>query len=255
MTVPEEMTVFFFHGFLGQPADWKQVVAHLTSRARWRFHCVNLWKDLPLIQFTSMTEWLDAFVDKYRAVAPAVLCGYSLGGRLGMALACRHPEFVHALVAISGHPGLVDEAEKHARVVDDQRWGQIFKRESWEGATAQWNAREVFGGHRTQPLAESYDVRELQVALDIFSLGRQPNLRPCLQGLAIPILWVVGERDAKFSALAREGWLDQSRIQVAQIPSCGHRLPHECPQQLACLLNDFFTGLEKDSSHDKRMTL
>ncbi len=231
----------FLHGFLGQPADWSQVLEHIPNLPNWDICCFNLWDDLPLLEFGSMEEWVDALADRCRPILPIFLCGYSLGARLAMALVCRHPDLIGSLVVISGHPGFLSESEKSLRSLDDRRWGEIFVDKPWPEAIDLWNQREVFGGHQIRPAAGSLSPLQLQRSLEIFSLGRQPDLRPCLQKLEMPVLWIVGENDSKFMRLTRESWIAESPIIVQAIPDCGHRVPQEKPRELAALLGPFFT--------------
>ncbi|HEY2799624.1 MAG TPA: alpha/beta fold hydrolase [Chthoniobacterales bacterium] len=236
-------SILFLHGFLGSPKDWAPVLKELKDPQDWNVVCVNLWDDLPPLRFDSMTEWLDAFAEKYGALSSLILCGYSLGGRLAMAFACRRPDLLKALIVVSGHPGLLSQAEKKARLAEDRRWARIFSNEPWDRALSRWNRRTVFVGHQIRPKRESFTPEKLAAALEIFSLGTQQDLRQCLQRLRIPILWVVGEKDAKFVEIANETWRSESSISVKTIPNCGHRVPHEKPRALAVLLNSFFAQI------------
>ncbi|MGH7937928.1 MAG: alpha/beta fold hydrolase, partial [Bryobacteraceae bacterium] len=228
---------------LGSEKDWAPVLKEITGPQLWDVACVNLWNDLPLLEFDSMTEWLDGLAEKYRALSPLILCGYSLGGRLAMAFACRYPHLLKALIVVSGHPGLASQAEKKTRLAEDRRWGKIFSEEPWDRALSLWNERPVFSGHRIQPRRESFAPSKLAAALEIFSLGTQQDLRSRLRGLRIPILWVVGEKDTKFVEIANESLRNKSSINVKAIPNCGHRVPHEKPRALAALLNSFFAQI------------
>ena len=236
-------SILFLHGFLGSEKDWAPVLKEITDPQDWDVACVNLWNDLPLLEFGSMTEWLDGFAEKYRGSSPLILCGYSLGGRLAMAFACRHPRLLKALIVVSGHPGLASPVEKRARLAEDRRWGKTFSKESWDRALSLWNERPVFSGHQIGPRRESFAPQKLAAALEIFSLGTQPDLRSCLRRLRIPILWVVGEKDTKFVEIAKESWRNKSSVTVKAIPDCGHRVLHEKPQALAALLNSFFAQI------------
>lgn len=127
------------------------------------------------------------------------------------------------------------------RVLDDCRWGEIFVNKPWPEAIDLWNQRDVFAGHEIHPTVGSFSPVKLRRALEIFSLGKQPDLRPCLQRLKMPVLWVVGKEDSKFARLAQESWITDSAITVKEIPGCGHRVPHEKPRELAALLSAFLT--------------
>ena len=241
MKMRTKPAALFLHGFLGQPDDWNQVLEHIPNLHNWDVCCFNLWEGLPLLEFTSMQRWIDALADKCHSMSPMLLCGYSLGARLAMALACRHPDLIACLVVISGHPGLLSESEKKMRVLDDSRWGEIFVNTPWPEVLDLWNQRDVFAGHKIRPGAGSFSPSKLQRGLEIFSLGKQPDLRPCLQQLKIPVLWVVGKEDSKFALLAQESWIASSSTNVKEIPDCGHRVLHEKPRELGALLNAFLT--------------
>lgn len=66
-------------------------------------------------------------------------------------------------------------------------------------------------------------------------MGAQENLAPLLKQSAVPQLWIAGQRDSKFSALARRMAGEQAVI----IPDAGHRLPLEAPERLAEFLQSF----------------
>ena len=53
------------------------------------------------------------------AMQPGILVGYSMGARMALHVALRHPTMVAQLVLISGTPGLVTEAERTARRKSD----------------------------------------------------------------------------------------------------------------------------------------
>ncbi|HEY1768737.1 MAG TPA: alpha/beta fold hydrolase [Chthoniobacterales bacterium] len=234
-------TAFFFHGFLGRAADWKPTLRHVEQTQTLDICCVDLWEDV--LDCDSLSDWLDHFEKKNRAAAPFILCGYSMGARLAIALACRHPKLVRGLVVISGNPGLRSQKERAARLLDDRRWKKVFADEPWSRAIARWNERAVFHGHELRTKREWFSIAKLGAALEIFSLGKQPDFRGCLQKLDLPVLWIVGDNDLKFRKIAAESWIKNSTITVKSIPACGHRVPFEKPRELAQLLDAFCGSL------------
>ncbi len=68
-------------------------------------------------------------------------------------------------------------------------------------------------------------------AFDRWSLGRQGNLLSALGRLGLPVTWLAGERDRRFSALARVAVenLPQGRLEI--IADAGHRVPWEQPER------------------------
>jgi len=94
------------HGFLGSSRNWQTAGAALAAH----FHVAALdlrnhgrsphaaGMDYPAM-VGDVLAWLDA-----RALPRATLLGHSLGGKVAMALACRHPERVARLVVVDIAP-------------------------------------------------------------------------------------------------------------------------------------------------------
>ena len=75
--------------------------------------------------------------------------------------------------------------------------------------------------------------REIARSFVDWSLGSQQPLWHRLSEITIPVLWVVGEHDAKYIALARRavGMLPQAKLLIA--PGAGHRVPWQANDWLA----------------------
>jgi pimeloyl-ACP methyl ester carboxylesterase len=105
------------HGFLGSSRNWQTAGAGLTAR----FHVLAL--DLrnhgrsphaPEMTYATMLADVLAWMDA-QGLARATLLGHSMGGKLAMRLACRHPERVVRLcvvdIAPKEYPGLAQRTE------------------------------------------------------------------------------------------------------------------------------------------------
>ena len=91
-----------------------------------------------------------------------------------------------------------------------------------------WNAQPVFGGHHLVRREDDYDRRELARALREWSPAVMPP--PRLEEIVTPILWIAGERDAKYVGIAQRA---AARLPNAEVWICrdsGHRVPWEQPQ-------------------------
>src|SRR5262249_31126122 len=61
------------------------------------------------------------------AAGPVDVLGYSLGARVATWLAVAAPELVHRLLLVSPSAGILDPAERAARVRADERWARLLE--------------------------------------------------------------------------------------------------------------------------------
>ena len=101
----------------------------------------------------------------------------------------------------------------------------------------EWDAQGVFEGSPPPPDRSSLKPwrKSISRAFIDWSVGAQENLAPLLKQSPVPQLWIAGQRDARFSALARR----MAGGQAVIIPHAGHRLPLETPERLAECLQPF----------------
>jgi 2-succinyl-6-hydroxy-2,4-cyclohexadiene-1-carboxylate synthase len=145
--------------------------------------------------------------------APAHLAGYSLGARLALGIAVRHPERVSRLTLVGAHPGLASDTERDERRRSDQRWIELLETCGIDAFVDAWSAQPLFASERRLPEALrsarrkerlGHDPKELARSLRITGLAEMPNFRPRLGEIRAPVTLMTGELDAKFSALAEE---------------------------------------------------
>lgn len=226
--------IWALHGFLGRGADWDALGRALERAGAPGLRAPDLFRRPP--QVPTLAAWGAEFTAEVAAEdAAPILLGYSLGGRLALHALLAAPERWRRAVIVSAHPGLADPRERAERRRDDEQWAARFERESWDRLLEAWDARAVFGGTptaRARPEA-AFDRAALAAALRAWSLGAQDDLRPALERLTIPVLWIAGARDARYAALAEEacGRLPHGTVAIA--PDAGHRVPWERPEWFA----------------------
>jgi 2-succinyl-6-hydroxy-2,4-cyclohexadiene-1-carboxylate synthase len=165
---------------------------------------------------------------------PAILMGYSLGGRLALQALLKEPARWKAAVIISAHPGLlhgVDDPEKKARFLSDQHWAKHILEDPWEDWVLRWNQQSVFHRGGASLLRRECDFSRTQLArlLMHFSLGKQGDLRSELSHLKVPILWISGEYDARYQNIVHEMSLLNPHFQKGIVLGAGHRVPWDRP--------------------------
>ena len=222
-------------GFLGSPSDWSAVLKE--------FKDVHLYNPLQVDVQLPFCDWAEQF----NALEPArgILAGYSLGGRLALHAALINPDRWHALIIISSHTGLSDLAQKTDRLQSDQRWAERFRFDAWDSVLNDWNQQEVFRSPFPQPrrLECDFDRKAMAGALTEWSLGMQEDLAERISKLQIPILWVVGENDRKFAAIAKELTFAHPHSKIWIAPKAGHRVIFDASEELNQQINYFISIL------------
>ena len=221
------------HGFMGCAADWEPVLRGLdTGRAidlpghgATPLDCAHL----------SLDGWADWVAAQHAPVRQLV--GYSLGGRLALRIAARHPAFCQQVVLVSAHPGLTDAIERADRAaLDTTRAAQI--RADFRGFLRRWYASPLFG-LTTQQQARLIDTRAAQdpatvaAVIEAMSPGRAPASWDTVQRLSerpAGLRVVVGARDAKYAAV----WAEHPGVLTLD---AGHAVHIEAADALAALLD------------------
>ena len=148
-----------------------------------------------------------------------VLLGYSMGGRLALQLLERQ-RFARAVIVSAGLNAPDPDRRKR-----DEEWARRFESEEWSSLMRAWNAQEVFGGHVLDRREEDYHRGELAWQLREQSPAVLPP--PRLESIETPVLWIAGERDAKYVAIAREAVTRLPNAELWICPGAGHRVPWE----------------------------
>ncbi|MDA8209346.1 MAG: alpha/beta fold hydrolase [Actinomycetota bacterium] len=178
----------------------------------------------------------------------SALVGYSLGGRLALTLARRHPRAMAAIAVVGANPGLADPDDRAERLANDRRLAErlaaVGDPAQLRSFLASWLGNPLFGGiapevagvearlaNRPGPMAEM---------LVATSLGAQEDLWGAAARMEIPALYLYGERDEKFSALAiRYCAGSGGRVRCAAIPGAAHYAIGEAPYATARMIAAF----------------
>ncbi len=169
--------------------------------------------------------------------------GYSMGGRVALHAALAHPDRVERLVLVGATAGIDDSDERAERRSSDDRLADRIAAIGVEAFIDEWLTNPLFAGLDERSAGRDDRLRNtvdgLASSLRTCGTGSQDPLWSRLGELACPTLVLVGERDAKFTALGERlvGALPESRLVV--IPDCGHSVHLEQPDATASELADF----------------
>jgi 2-succinyl-6-hydroxy-2,4-cyclohexadiene-1-carboxylate synthase len=234
--------VVLLHGFTQTRQSWRRTVAALGGRYR------ALAPDLPghglaaerrPASFSACTAYVRALAGER-----FTLVGYSMGGRIALMSAFALPSQVQRLVLVGASPGVADVSEREARRQADDALAARIEAIGIEAFAREWGAQELFAGQDERVAAAAHADRlrntpaGLAAALRGLGVGIMPSLWDRLASLAIPVTLVVGERDAKFRAIAGRmaGALPDCRVVVVE--GAGHAVQLERPDAVAAAITD-----------------
>ena len=170
------------------------------------------------------------------------LAGYSMGGRIALAVALAHPERVARLVLVGASPGIEDASEREARRRADEALALQLERDGLEAFARRWGAQPLFAGQPAEVSRAAHDDRMrstaagLAAALRGLGTGVMPSLWDRLEELRMTVVLVAGERDAKFRATAERMAERIVDSELHVIEGAGHAAHLERPGAVAELL-------------------
>ena len=252
---PENPDVLCLHGFMGSAADWQDVATAIGDRAS----CIAL--DLPghggSLDLTPETYTMEGTaravvrtLDELEARRP-VIVGYSMGGRLALYLALRHPERCAGLFLESASPGLGSAGEREVRRDADEEKAKRLESGDFENFLRDWYRQPLFAPlareegllRRIIEARRRNDPSELARSLRGMGTGSQLSLWEDLEGLAVPTLAVAGELDGKFAGISSRMTSINAKVEPVVIPGVGHNVHDEAPAQYVALLRRFLDRL------------
>ena len=256
---PDRPAVVFLHGFMGSRSDWADVTAALGDGFRrvavdLPGHGASL--GLPDAAYgvggavRALLETLDGL-----GIERPVLVGYSMGGRLALYLALRHPDRCAGLFLESASPGLPDAAERAARRRADEGKARRLERDPFEEFLQDWYRQPLFASlardgdllHRTIEARRANVPAELAKSLRGSGVGNQPSLWDELPDLRAPALAVAGGLDEKFAAISRRMEGLAPRLRSATVAGAGHSVRVEAPRAYLTLMRDLLSGTQRQA--------
>jgi 2-succinyl-6-hydroxy-2,4-cyclohexadiene-1-carboxylate synthase len=251
--------LLLLHGFMGSSTEWDDVANALFGNYR------LLIPDLPghgastslpyPASYTidgasrALIRTLDA-----ENIDRCAVAGYSMGGRLALYLALRHPRRVEHLLLESASPGLATEEERADRRAADEKLARRLETEDFREFVEDWYRQPLFATlacdeellRRTIEARMHNDPHELARSLRAMGTGSQPSLWEELPELAAPTLALAGEQDTKFVELARKMERVSPNVRAAVVPGTGHSVHAEAPERYV-MMHDRLRNLTRDA--------
>lgn len=234
--------LLWLHGFTGSGAGLARSAARLGPRRHLLLDVLGHGaSDAPQLPSAYRFERvLDDVVAVLRArgVRRTDVVGYSMGARLALALAARHPDRVRRAVLVAARAGLPHPAERAARARADAELAARIEARGVPWFVGHWEGLPLFASQRRLPEAQRAALRRerlagraagLAGALRGLGPGVQPPLFAHLARVATPVLLLAGEEDPRFVAAARALRARLSHARLVVVPRAGHAAHLENP--------------------------
>ncbi|WP_203338018.1 alpha/beta fold hydrolase [Nocardioides limicola] len=241
--------VVFCHGLFGQGRNFTQHAKSLAADHR------VLLVDIPNHGRSAWTErWdfvaaADEVAELLDPATPVTLVGHSLGGKIAMVLALRHPELVQRLCVVDVSPVPYAHGEEFAGYMDAMLaldLSALQRREDADAALVEAVPNPVVRGFLLQNLRRDGDGWSWQFNLallrrDLETLSGWPGDE--LAGLPPydgRVLWIAGERSNYITeeyASVMEGYFPRTRR--VTIKDAGHWVHSEQPEVFIEVLRRF----------------
>ncbi|MBC7291025.1 MAG: alpha/beta fold hydrolase [Actinotalea sp.] len=242
--------VVFLHGLFGQGRNFTQIAKALQPEAR------SLLVDLPNHGRSAWTEGFDYaeiadlvaghLADGFAADGPVHVVGHSMGGKVAMMLALRHPELVDRLVVSDIAPASGGSLGEFEHLLDSLAaidLSTVRRRADADAQLAERVRDERVRGFLLQNLRADGDAFRWQANLDLLrrelaTIGGFPDVGDAT--FDHPVLWVAGERSdyvrPEHGPAMRALF---PRATLVTVKGAGHWVHSEQPEAFVSVLRTF----------------
>jgi pimeloyl-ACP methyl ester carboxylesterase len=241
--------IVFLHGLFGQGKNWTQIAKALAAEHRSTLVDLPHHGRSPWQEHFDFLEIADQVAELLSADDPVALVGHSLGGKVAMVLALRHPGLVERLCVVDVSPvgyGSGSEFAGYISAMQQLDLGTLGQRSDAEAALEGAVPNPTVRSFLLQNLRRDGDSWRWQANLDV--LGDElaevtgwPEAQ--LAGVAAyegPVLWIGGARSDYVRdeyAAAMDRWFPHNRR--VTVKNAGHWVHSEQPEVFVEVLRRF----------------
>jgi 2-succinyl-6-hydroxy-2,4-cyclohexadiene-1-carboxylate synthase len=244
----EGTPVTLLHGFTQSGRSWRELIGKMPQGYRWivpdlRGHGeTQIWRGAACTMDACTSDLLKLW--DALDVEKTNLVGYSMGGRLAIHVAARHPERLLSLVTIGAHAGL-EESAREGRRRGDESLAERIETEGVEAFVNYWGSLPMFAGLERRGPSYVAEVRAerlrnhsagLACSLRGMGAGMMEPLWDALPELTLPCTFVAGQLDHGYVASARRLAAATPNGRVEVVPRAGHSVHQERPEAFARVL-------------------
>ncbi|OYN86595.1 alpha/beta fold hydrolase [Parenemella sanctibonifatiensis] len=240
-------TVVFLHGLFGQGRNWNEIAKQLPSG--WRGLMIDLPNHghSPWTEDFSYLQMADQTAETIRAktTGPVVVVGHSMGGKVAMQLALRHPDLVRALVVVDISPSSATSSfDVYVEAMRSIDLTAITSRGEADQAMTDLVPSATVRGFLLQNLRREGQGWRWQQNLDLLGgsldqIGDWPATDGSYPG---PVLWVAGDQSDYITEADREPMEALfPAVRLTTIKQAGHWVHSEQPAIFVQVLRAFLS--------------
>ena len=177
----------------------------------------------------------------------SVVCGFSMGGYVALALAAMFPRKIMGLVLVDTRAAADSEQGRQARTANAERAlseGMTFLADDMLFKLLAESTLRDDAALSRKVWSLMVDQRREGMAAALLAMRDRPSRADAVRGLECPVLVVVGEHDRLTPPAEAEAMAAGiPGTSVAIVPGAGHLTPMERPAAFNALLRDFLAGI------------
>ena len=236
--ISKEVPYFFLHGFTGTQQNWTTTIKGL-KKPSYAIDLPGHGKSLFLKQNTKYTfdDWCDDFNQllEYLNLNKINLCGYSMGGRLAISFAKKHPNKINSLFLESTSFGLKNEEDRNKRIKSDKVISDNILN-NFNKTMIEWSYKPLFSSQKIRNKTEwdeqlnhrlMHKKRQLSKSLKVFSLGKMNYYRNDIINFTFPIIIINGSEDKKFIEIGKDLLSLNRNSKLYIVPESNHNIHME----------------------------
>ena len=180
-------------------------------------------------------------------IRSACLLGYSMGGRIGLEFALKHPEMTTGLIFANSGVGEARTAEMEERL---KLMGDILQQGEIEAISEMMAVSSFSPGFKEKKpvIFEKYKSIKMQNDPSAYSaimqaMFAEADAIPDLSSLKCPVLIIAGESDSFMEVAVAESMKSSIENSVLKVLSTGHAAAIEAPEEFNRAVLDFVERL------------
>lgn len=245
--------LLLLHGFTGSGVAWnpfikqwsenkKIINVDIIGHGRTSSPDDDTRYDIELVA-KDLIELLDVLgIDKVN------ILGYSMGGRLAIAMSILYGERINSLILESTSAGIISDIEREERRVKDDLLANSIEANGIEQFVLYWEQIPLFDSNKNLPENTQTNIRRermkrnpvgLANSLRGMGTGAHRSYWEELNQVIAPVLIICGELDKKFCLIAEQLKNRMPQTEIKIISHCGHAVHVENPVNFGTMVEEW----------------